>query len=211
MKHNKCIDCNKNLHPLSKYQGSIRCKSCARKYQYATRPETNPLFDKKGKNHYQWKGGKDSRKCYCIDCNKELNESAHYRKDKRCKSCYYKTLKGEGNPMFGIHRFGEKAPTWIDGRSFEPYTEEFNSELKELIRDRDNHECQNCSMTEEEHLIVRGRVLDIHHIDYDKKNCSKENLITLCNFCNIRANFNRDYWQELFMNKMEELCKTIKN
>ena len=59
-----CIDCKKTLHPLSKYQGSIRCKSCARKYQYATRPETSSFFGKKGKLSYNFKGGKP----HCIEC-----------------------------------------------------------------------------------------------------------------------------------------------
>jgi 5-methylcytosine-specific restriction endonuclease McrA len=54
-------------------------------------------------------------------------------------------------------------------------------------------------MTEEEHLIVYGKVLDVHHIDYDRKNSSEDNLITLCRQCNIRANFNRGYWEEFFL------------
>ena len=64
-------------------------------------------------------------------------------------------------------------------------------------------QCQNCGMTEEEHLIVKGRVLDIHHIDYNKQNCQKSNLITACQVCNIRANFNRDYWYAYFTYIME--------
>jgi hypothetical protein len=49
-------------------------------------------------------------------------------------------------------------------------------------------------MTEEEHLIVIGTALTIHHIDYNKQNCNEENLITLCKGCNTRANYNKDYW-----------------
>ena len=37
-----------------------------------------------------------------------------------------------------------------------------------------------------------------NHIDYDKKNCNPENLITLCNHCNIKVNKNRDYWTKHF-------------
>ena len=40
--------------------------------------------------------------------------------------------------------------------------------------------------------------LTVHHIDYDKQNCSPTNLITLCNSCNARANFNRNYWNRLY-------------
>jgi len=58
-------------------------------------------------------------------------------------------------------------------------------------------------MTEEEHLIVTGKVLTVHHIDYNKQNCSKKNLITTCNSCNIQANYNRNYWKEVYTYKLE--------
>ena len=54
-------------------------------------------------------------------------------------------------------------------------------------------------MTEEEHIITYGKVLDVHHIDYNKENCKENNLITLCKQCNLRANKNRDYWYGYFM------------
>ena len=52
--------------------------------------------------------------------------------------------------MFG--RTGEKHPRWLGGTSFEPYTEEFNRQLKELIRLRDNYQCQKCGCPEIENL-----------------------------------------------------------
>jgi len=45
-------------------------------------------------------------------------------------------------------------------------------------------------------------VITIHHIDYVKKNCHPDNLITLCRSCNSRANKNRDYWQNLYQGMM---------
>ena len=65
-----------------------------------------------------------------------------------------------------------------------------------------DYECQNCNITEEEHIIILGRVLDVHHIDYNKHNCNKENLISLCSQCNTRANGNRAYWQEFYVDKI---------
>lgn len=89
-------------------------------------------------------------------------------------------------------RVGDKASNWKDGISFEPYCHKFNDELKESIRDRDNHICQLCK-TEE-----NGRKLAVHHIHYDKKNCEPD-LITLCISCNVKVNANRDYYESLFM------------
>jgi hypothetical protein len=62
-------------------------------------------------------------------------------------------------------------------------------------------------MTEEEHLTVIGRTLEVHHIDYNKKNCKEENLITLCKWCNLRANYNRNYWKTYYQNKLLQTSK----
>lgn len=40
-----------------------------------------------------------------------------------------------------------------------------------------------------------ARKNNVHHIDYNKKNCDQYNLITLCVSCNTRANFDRE-WHE---------------
>lgn len=87
---------------------------------------------------------------------------------------------------------GDKSSMWKGGISFEPYSSEFNGRLKQLIRERDNFECQFCGISE------NGRAHDIHHIDYDKKDYRKRNLITLCKNHNGQANYNRDKWQFLF-------------
>lgn len=107
---------------------------------------------------------------------------------------------GKDNPMYGIHRFGKNAPTWNGGISFEPYTFEFNNQLKKLIRERDIHQCQFCGINE------NGRNHDAHHIDYNKKNCNPRNLIILCQSHNKKANFNREKWQFLF-ETLQELRK----
>lgn len=56
-----------------------------------------------------------------------------------------------------------------------------------------------------------GTRLCLHHFKYDKKKCSPKNLITLCNSCNIRANFNRDYWQKLYQSIMDEKYEQKRN
>jgi len=163
-------------------------------------------------------------KKFCIDCGKELHRLAFYKETKRCHSCVNKITKfktglpkckfcGKQLTNYGIERCLSCAkkedykdptnnPNWQDGKSFEIYPVDFTDELKEQIRKRDNYECQNCSMTEEEHLIVIGRTLHIHHIDYNKENCKKDNLITLCMSCNIRANYNREDWQKYYQHKI---------
>lgn len=97
---------------------------------------------------------------------------------------------------------GSCNPNWIDGRKKLPYSPDFTNELKLEIRKRDGFKCQCCGMTNEEHIIVIGYNLTIHHISYCKGDNRPENLITLCNQCNVRANYNREYWQEYYTNKI---------
>jgi len=84
----------------------------------------------------------------------------------------------------------EKNPNWKGGKSFEPYPLDWNRSLKISIRERDNYVCQICNQY--------GRY--IHHIDYDKRNCNSNNLITLCHSCHSKTNFNRIYWKVYFNN-----------
>ena len=95
-----------------------------------------------------------------------------------------------------VGKFGSKSSNWQGGISFEPYSPEFNKDLKEQIRKRDNFTCQmpKCGIKE------NGRNHSVHHLDYDKENTNKNNLITLCVACNSIANGNRPYWKKLFQN-----------
>lgn len=134
------------------------------------------------------------KKAVCVDCGTELSKN-RYTRCNNCKS------KGALNQMFG--RTGAEAARWIDGRSFDPYPAEFNQAKKEHIRKLDKYTCIGCGMTEEEHIIVTGKVLHVHHTDYDKENNSDTNLATTCAWCNVRANSNRKYWTEFYRNKIK--------
>jgi len=199
---NYCIDCKKEIH-----KKSIRCKSCAKKGKF------NPVF--KGKP-------------FCKICHKEISYGHIYCKKhygilisqketgKKLSEETKKKLSKAHKGKIGFWRnktrpemTGQNNPNWQGGTENKPYSFEFNEQLKEQIRKRDNYICQNCSMTEEEHLIVNGRVLAIHHIDYNKENNQKNNLISVCDNCNSRANFNKDYWKNFFKDKIIIIQKEI--
>jgi hypothetical protein len=91
---------------------------------------------------------------------------------------------------------GQKHPGWKGGISCEPYCDAWaDKEFKQDMRERDNNQCQNphCSGK------FKNR-LTIHHIDYNKKNCHPNNLITLCRSCNAKANYNREWHKEFYNN-----------
>jgi len=83
---------------------------------------------------------------------------------------------------------------WQGGLSLLIYPSSFTEELKEHIRTRDGHLCQKCGVPQCECV----RALDVHHIDYDRMNCSESNLISLCHTCNLRVNANKGYWTNFF-------------
>lgn len=157
--------------------------------------ENHPMFGKRGKETPNWRGGDIEVRCDW--CGKIKNiERWQYRKYKEhfCNNvCQHKWVS--------VNLIREKAPGWKGGISNEPYSFNFNEELKELIRRRDKYKCQLCGMPECENI----KKLCIHHIDYNKKNYSPDDLIALCGKCNPKVNFKRDYWRKYFQDKIKKI------
>jgi len=182
-----------------------------------------------GKNHHCFIHGKSSKYLpkYCINCKKilSLNSSAI-----RCHSCENKrrfitgicNFKGKNNPNYNNHKKlsqqekkfikdcmnnievkqkmqkprlsieGEKNPNYIHGMGHLPYTKKFNIIRLKILK-RDNHTC----------ILCQKIGTHVHHINYNKQNDKRKNLITLCFKCHIKTNFNRDYWFAYFRYLME--------
>lgn len=131
-------------------------------------------------------------------------------KNRRCVTCYREKNRGKAHPMYGRHHseetkiklskafLGEKSFFWRGGISCEPYCPAWSDkEYKEAIKQRDNYTCQN------PYCYKSDSRLHLHHINYDKKNCTPENLITVCGCCNSRANADRSWhiaWYQTIMN-----------
>ena len=111
-----------------------------------------------------------------------------------CKIAYDKFQAGRGCIVCkSIRMSGENHPQWKGGIACDPYCDIWvDKEYKESIKERDNYICQN------EDCWGTAKRLNIHHINYNKKDCSPKNLITLCNSCNSRANHNREEWQKYY-------------
>ncbi len=106
-------------------------------------------------------------------------------------------------------RRGKENSQWQGGKSFEPYTLEFNEKLKEMVRKRDRYRCQECFRHQNELYYKTGRKyrLYIHHINYDKHNNDLSNLISLCINCHAQTNFKRKNWEEYFRTKIRSYNK----
>jgi len=155
-KHGKAIKNNKCLDCEKLILGYYkRCFKCSLKYR---NKELNP----------NWKNGK------CINNYCSCGNNITYGR-KRCWNCWKKEL----SKLY----CGKNNPAYIHGKSHNPYPKDWTEELKNLIRERDNHLCKHCNK--------KGNT--VHHIDYNKQNCNENNLITLCSKHHLKTNFNRDY------------------
>lgn len=136
----------------------------------------------KPKNPFRWTGKK--RKPFSDEWKKNISKAKH-----GCK-------KADTAYSFPT---GNKHPNWINGALSERYGKDWTYILKRAIRERDNYVCQICKEVQKDKLFA------VHHIDYNKKNCNPENLITLCNSCHSKTNANRNYWKEYFRETIEQI------
>lgn len=175
----KCIDCGIKI--------SLQAKRCYNCYQ------TWLHNRQKGSNHPNYKNGNSLKRINCTQCGKEIAWKRENHADPRCVNCKapssYETrvkqsLVRGGNGVIPKKR----APSTYLKNKYKDYGGKFTEELKKKIRQRDNNTCQTC--------FKSGCKLYVHHIDYDKLNCNEDNLITLCNSCHAKTNFNREKWQK---------------
>jgi len=115
-------------------------------------------------------------KCICSNGHRYAISWNKWQQNRRCPKCHFIRVSGSGNSR------------WNGGISCEPYCDIWlDKDFKQSIKNRDGNRCLNpdCWNT--------SNILDIHHIDYNKKNCEPQNLITLCRSCNSRANKDREW------------------
>jgi len=105
---------------------------------------------------------------------------------------------GKDNPMYG--KSGELCPTWLGGKSFEPYDEKFNNKFKRAIRKRDNYVCLKCG----KHQEKESGSLSVHHINYLKELTIPENCCALCRSCNSEVNWKRKHYTRFFQSLLSE-------
>lgn len=143
------------------------------------------------------------KKCTKEQCDanskmvKELWEDPDYC-EAQSKSHSVSSTKMWQDPVFRSSHTGENAPNWQGGKSFEVYSEEFSKDLKMGIKERDNFTCRECDKM----MLLN---LHVHHVDYNKKNSSPDNLISLCRSCHAKTNVSeakRPYWTARYQAKL---------
>ncbi len=92
---------------------------------------------------------------------------------------------------------GSRCHLWKGGISFIEYPRYWTKELKRQIRERDRYTCRLCGKVEE------NKPFDVHHINYNKRDCRKKNLVTLCRNCHMKTNIRRSEWHAFFLKKIK--------
>ena len=133
----------------------------------------------------------------------KINKS---RKGKTFKEIYGEEKAEKLLEFYSQRITGTKNFNYIDGRSFSPYPIAFNRSLKKMVKSLDGYLCVKCGLTENDAIAndTLNRGLTIHHIDFNKDNCSIQNLITLCKGCNSSANFHREETIIIYTQKVQE-------
>ena len=111
-------------------------------------------------------------------------------------SAHKRVISQETRMKLSLSRRREKHHAWLGGISYEPYGLGFNKTTKAMIIERDGGKCQNPGCLE------KSKRINIHHIDYDKRNHEPNNLITLCTSCHAATNFNREKWKIFYAEVM---------
>lgn len=126
---------------------------------------------------------------YCQYCGNKIpfwkkSCSSKCSMTSECKEKISIKNSGINNGMFGITK--ENHPRWNGGKIWWRGKEWDETKLK--ARNRDKFKCQECGMTEDDHIKRYNSPLHVHHINpyrYSKNN-SLENLKTLCVGCHSR-------------------------
>jgi len=104
----------------------------------------------------------------CIVCNKIFKPRSENHK--LCST-----------ECFGVWNSGKNNFLWKGGKSFEIYPKEWR-QIRKIIRKRDKNICKICGIHEQ---YLKDK-LCVHHLDENKLNISKNNLISVCRQCHTR-------------------------
>jgi hypothetical protein len=173
-----CPNQHKHSITWSSFKNGVRCPFCAGNGI----PDTKDIEEAFSKDGYtlsttKYKNAFGPLESMCSNGHKYITSWNNWQQGKRCNTCYKLSKFGAGNP------------SWLGGISYEPYCPIWtDKEYKEDIKLRDGNRCLNPHCNSK-----NPNDLTIHHIDYNKKNCHPNNLITVCRSCNARANYNREW------------------
>ena len=190
---------NSGLSRWMKENNPMKLLEVAEKSGKSRRGKKNHALTERNKTSPPAKG---KTRSWLGEMNRKRAGEIHSSHRSEVREKIRESMKGNHNSSRTEFKKGEhykeNNPNWKGGISKEPYGFDFDKNLKEQIRKRDNYQCQECGKFQKD----LGRKLDVHHIDYNKKHNDLSNLISLCVGCNSKANFDRVDWMEYYKEKL---------
>jgi hypothetical protein len=135
--------------------------------------------------HGEWKLDQGSVTVQCEVCGTDIVKNKAYAEQTETHFCstdcqghwYSENIRGENHPLWKEDVVSTYGPNW-------------NSQRRCALQ-RDNHECQDCGLSREQHYEQYGTDLEVHHITpirtfEDTEDANElENLVTLCTECHM--------------------------
>lgn len=163
---------------------------------HARRPDNERECQHCGKRYRVWGKRRRADSVACSTaCRVKLIPKAKPRPTRRCPVCKKRfRLRPMGkkkyvqccsracaNVRHGRRMTGKGNPRFVHGQTIEEYSSAFRRKIRLAVRTREGRKCFLCGTPE------AGKGLDIHHVDFDKRNDTLENLVGLCNRCHSRC------------------------
>jgi len=174
-----CSEGHRHFMTWNNWRQGRRCPTCYNNTEKWTLYPIKKFFEKDKYNLITkvYKDAHQKLEYICPEGHKHSMSWNKWQQGRRCPTCAV------------INNSGCNSATWKGGISKEPYCQDWSKDLKEFVKERDGYKCMNPD------CWGKDRILSVHHIDYNKKSCGAENLITVCRSCNGRANKDRT-WHE---------------
>lgn len=171
------------------------CVECGGKYRYLDGARGKRFCSQRCMGIYRTKTRTVKKSCRGCGISIIAIKANSFRENVCSKKC--------ADVVHALRMIGSGNPNWMGGIGKLPWSWEFNKKLKEKVKSRDGNKCGLCKKTEEELIKIKGIGLQVHHIDYNKSNNNIENLISLCNNCHGRVNYNRELWKPKLYNLLQ--------
>lgn len=191
----------KGRHPKTEFKLGNHPKTEFKKGDVDNSGEKNPMY---GKHH----SGETKENIRLKNKGKHFSRKTEFKKGTHPKT----EFKLENKINLGRHHHasskikqsakkqGIDIKDWKKFISREPYSQDWNNIFKRRVRKRDNQICMVCGI----HREKLNRVLDVHHINYDKKLTIPQNCISLCKSCHSKTTSNRQHWIGFFQSLLSE-------
>lgn len=166
-----CTVCEKQFKTYDK-----NARHCSKKCTYTT-----SSISRRGKNNPAWKSYEELDSAICQRCNNEFKYSRNGMAKGRIKAFCSKECR------LGVDTRKVRINT---KEIIEQYPRKFR-DIRPKIKNRDNNCCSFCGF---------NKNLEVHHIDYNKKNNESNNLLTLCKRCHTFTHYCRNFWKMIIQN-----------